>query len=141
MQFGCTVPREPVAEPLPPPAPPPAAPTIRELTVTATAYNSTVAQTDSSPTIAAWGRELRPGMQVIAVSPDLEGQGLRRGTLVVIEGLEGEWLVADRMPSHRRGSIDVYMGDDIAGARAFGKRSVVVKWQPDGELAELQAGE
>jgi 3D (Asp-Asp-Asp) domain-containing protein len=139
VQFACTVPREPVAERAP--AAPPPAPAIRELTVTATAYNSTVAQTDAKPTIAAWGSELRSGMQIIAVSPDLEAQGLTRGAVVAIEGLEGEWVVADRMPSRRRLSIDVYMGDDVEGARAFGKRRVLVKWQPGPELAESRAAE
>ena len=100
----------------------------RELVVTATAYNSTVAQTDSTPTVTAHGIRLTPGMQVIAVSPDLEAMGLRVGTRVQIEGLPGVWEVADRMPKRRRRAIDVYMGLDVAKARAFGRREVRVRW-------------
>jgi 3D (Asp-Asp-Asp) domain-containing protein len=100
----------------------------RELIVTATAYNSTVAQTDSDPTLTAHGVRLVPGMQVIAVSRDLEAMGLRHGTRVQIEGLPGVWEVADRMPKRRRRAIDVYMGLDVARARAFGRREVRVRW-------------
>jgi len=98
------------------------------MTVTATAYNSTPAQTDATPTLAAWGAELRPGMQIIAVSRDLELLGVGRGTRVRIEGLPGVWEVADRMPGHRRLAIDVYMGLDVAAARTFGKRRVRIEW-------------
>ncbi|HEY8119945.1 MAG TPA: hypothetical protein VII78_01405 [Myxococcota bacterium] len=100
----------------------------RELIVTATAYNSTVAQTDSDPTLTAHGVRLAPGMQVIAVSRDLEAMGLRYGTRVQIEGLPGVWEVADRMPKRRQRAIDVYMGLDVAKARAFGRREVRVRW-------------
>ena len=68
-----------------------------ELVVTATAYNSTVAQTDSDPFVSAHGVRLEPGMQIIAVSRDLESMGLTPSTRVQIEGLPGEWAVADRM--------------------------------------------
>ena len=100
----------------------------RELVVTATAYNSTRAQTDSTPSITAHGVRLKPGMRVIAVSRDLEAEGLRAGTRVRIEGLPGEWEVADRMPSHRRKAIDVYMGVDVSAARKFGRRQVTLRW-------------
>jgi 3D (Asp-Asp-Asp) domain-containing protein len=100
----------------------------REILVTATAYNSTVAQTDSDPTLTAHGIRLAPGMQVIAVSRDLEAMGLRAGTRVRIEGLPGVWEVADRMPKRRQRAIDVYMGLDVAKARAFGRREVHVRW-------------
>jgi 3D (Asp-Asp-Asp) domain-containing protein len=121
--FACFTPRPPLATPRPPPR----EPARQQLTVTATAYNSTVAQTDATSTLAAWGSELHPGMRLIAVSRDLEARGLGPGTLVRIEGLPGEWEVADRMPSHRRLAIDVYMGLDVAAAREFGKRRVAAR--------------
>ena len=43
----------------------------RSLEVTATAYTSSPDETNDEPTIAAWGDELKPGMNVIAVSRDL----------------------------------------------------------------------
>lgn len=132
LAFACFTPRPPLA--VPPEEPPHSRPReapLHQLTVTATAYNSTVAQTDATPTLAAWGAELRPGMQIIAVSRDLEARGLGPGTRVRIEGLPGEWEVADRMPSHRRLSIDVYMGLDVAAAREFGKRRLRIEWLPE----------
>jgi len=104
-----------------------------ELTVTATAYNSTVAQTDGDPTMTAHGVRLEPGMQVIAVSRDLESMGLTPGTRVRIEGLPGEWSVADRMARRWRRTIDVYMGLDVEGARRFGRRKVKMEWSSSGD--------
>ena len=48
------------------------------MNVTASAYNSTRAQTDAAPNEGAWGDEITPGMKVIAVSPDLIAAGLNR---------------------------------------------------------------
>jgi len=123
LAFACFTPRPPLAVPR--------ERSLQRLTVTATAYNSTVAQTDATPTLAAWGAELRPGMQIIAVSRDLEARGLGPGMRVRIEGLPGVWEVADRMPGHRRLAIDVYMGLDVAAAREFGKRRLRIEWLPE----------
>lgn len=101
---------------------------VNELEVTATAYNSVVAQTDSDPTMTAHGVRLKPGMQVIAVSRDLEALGLGEGVRVRIEGLPGEWTVVDRMARRWQRRIDVYMGLDIAAALEFGRREVDVRW-------------
>jgi 3D (Asp-Asp-Asp) domain-containing protein len=68
-------------------------------------------------------------MRVIAVSDDLYEQGLREGVRVQIEGLPGEWEVADRMASRWRKRIDIYMGDDEAAARAWGTRRVKLRRQ------------
>ena len=100
----------------------------REVTVTAYAYNSTKAQTDGRPGETASGDHLKPGMKVIAVSRDLEELGLTFGTKVRIEGLDGTWTVLDRMHGRHRRAIDVYMGSDVAAARRWGKRSVIVRW-------------
>lgn len=101
----------------------------RALTVVATAYNSTRAQTDARPNRGAWGDLLEPGMKVIAVSPDLVKKGLVRGTKVTIDKLDGEWTVLDRTPSRLRHHIDIYMGVDVAAARKWGRRKVTITWK------------
>ncbi len=101
----------------------------RSLIVEATAYNSTRAQTDERPNRGAWGDRIEPGMKVIAVSPDLVKQGLGRGTKIRIDELEGEWTVLDRTPSRLRNHIDIYMGVDIAAARAWGRKKVKITWE------------
>ncbi len=100
----------------------------RTMEVTATAYNSVRAQTDANPNEGAWGDEIRPGMKIIAVSPDLLEAGLDRGTEVRFEGLPGTWTVLDRTPSRFRKRIDVYMGTDIEAALEWGIRKVTIRW-------------
>ena len=107
------------------PAPPSAA---RELLVTAHAYNSVPEQTDAQPTLTASGDRLKPGMRAIAVSEDLLEMGLGYGTEVSIDGLGDGWVVLDRMGAGKRRSIDVYLGNDEAAARRFGKRKVRISW-------------
>lgn len=102
----------------------------RVLVVKASAYNSNHGQTDRSPSIAAWGDRLSPGMKVIAVSKDLIGLGLDRGQRVRIAGLEGEYVVMDRMPSRWHKKIDIYMGEDVRAARDWGIREVEISWEP-----------
>ncbi len=125
------------AEPIAPPPPAPAAapapaivPVEQSLRVTASAYNSLAAQTNAHPSLTAWGDTLKPGMRAIAVSRDLIPLGLGHGARVRIDGLEGEYVVRDKM--HRRWSkkIDIYMGNDLAAARAWGRRQVTIHWQP-----------
>ena len=98
------------------------------LRVTATAYNSTHAQTDAQPNQGAWGDTLEPGMQVLAVSPDLVQKGLKRGVQVRIDGIKGIWTVMDRTPSRLRNHIDLYMGENVRKARKFGRRKVTIRW-------------
>lgn len=98
------------------------------LRVTATAYNSTHAQTDTRPNQGAWGDTLEPGMQVLAVSPDLVEKGLKRGVQVKIDGVAGVWTVLDRTPSRLRNHIDLYMGENVRKARKFGRRKVTIRW-------------
>jgi 3D (Asp-Asp-Asp) domain-containing protein len=98
------------------------------LRVTATAYNSTHAQTDTQPNEGAWGDTLEPGMKVLAVSPDLVQKGLQRGVEVRIDGIKGVWTVLDRTPSRLRNHIDLYMGEDVRKARKFGRRKVTIRW-------------
>lgn len=96
--------------------------------VTATAYNSVQSQTDSQPSIAAWGDRLEPGMKVVAVSRDLVRMGLTRGTRITIEGLEGEYVVMDKTSRRHRKHIDIYMGTDVGAAKEFGRRQVRIWW-------------
>ena len=102
---------------------------IRELEVTATAYNSVPEQTNSEPTLTAWGDRLRPGMKSIAVSRDLIELGLTHGVEVEIVGLDGKYIVRDKMAKRWRRKIDIYMGRDTRAAREWGKRPVTIRWR------------
>jgi 3D (Asp-Asp-Asp) domain-containing protein len=111
------------------------APARVSLNVMATAYNSTHAQTDGTPHVGAWGDHLdeaiRPGLRVIAVSPDLLKKGLRRGQRVRIHGLKGEFVVLDKMPRRWQNRIDIYMHKDLRAARQWGRRRVRISWTPE----------
>ncbi len=99
------------------------------LRVTATAYNSIPAQTDSTPDVAAWGDRLKPGMKAIAVSRDLlHKYGLKRNDKVRISGFEGEFTVLDKMHQRWEKKIDIYMGKDRRKALDFGRKKVTIKW-------------
>lgn len=99
------------------------------LRVTATAYNSLASQTDQTPDLAAWGDRLKPGMKAIAVSRDLlHKYGLKRKARVRISGLDGEFLVLDKMHERWEKKIDIYMGVDHHKARRFGRKAVTIRW-------------
>lgn len=99
------------------------------LNVTATAYNSLPSQTDGTPNVAAWGDRLFPGLKAIAVSRDLLTKyGLTRGAKVKIKGLEGEYVVLDKMHPRWRKKIDIYMGKDRRAAKRWGRRDVTIHW-------------
>ena len=101
------------------------------LLVTATAYNSRVEQTTDHPYVGAWGDRLDrapEGVRVVAVSPDLVAQGLKRGRHLRIRGFKGRFVVLDKTPSQWQSRIDIYMGEDVAGARRFGKKKVTISW-------------
>lgn len=103
--------------------------TKKKLRVTATAYTSHAAQTDSTPFLAAWNNRLRPGMKIIAVSRDmLTRYGMRNGTKVRIGGLPGYYTVRDKMNKRYKKRIDIYMGLDRRKALRWGRRNVVVYW-------------
>ena len=101
----------------------------RMLEVTATAYTSSVVETDSTPNISAWGDRLSPGMRVLAVSRDLLAMGLTHGTLVSVEGFEKEFIVLDKMNKRWKKKIDIYMGNDRNSALEWGKRKVNICWR------------
>ena len=103
------------------------------LVLKATAYTSSVRETDATPFITATGARTRFG--IIAVSRDLLGSDLPYGSKVRIEDL-GEWrtgrgkgrfdamlkdvvfVVEDTMHQRKRQQIDVWMPD----------RSLALKW-------------
>lgn len=97
--------------------------------VTATAYNSHVNQTSGDPRITAWGDTLKPGMKVLAVSRDLIDSGLTSGVEVKIEGLQGTYIVRDKMNRRWTKKIDIYMGEDVKKAREWGKKKVFIRWK------------
>ncbi|BCS88621.1 3D domain-containing protein [Pseudodesulfovibrio sediminis] len=99
------------------------------LEVTVTAYNSTRAQTDSTPNRAAWNNRLKPGMKVIAVSRDLISEGLTNQTEVYIEGFDEPYVVMDKMNSRFKRRIDIYFGKDVQAAREFGEQKAVIYWR------------
>lgn len=108
--------------------------TERTMRVTAAAYNSTITQTDSRPMEAAWGDSLVPGLRAIAISRDLIPLGLGQGVSVRIEGLPGEYTVLDKMDARWRKRIDIYFGKDVAAAREWGEKRVVIRWRDTGSV-------
>ncbi len=102
----------------------------KSLEVTATAYNSLAEQTrpGSSGAITAWGDTLKPGMKCIAVSRDLIDSGLTHNTEVKIEGLEGTYVVNDKMNKRWTTKIDIYLGTDKQKAKNWGKKEVTIHW-------------
>jgi 3D (Asp-Asp-Asp) domain-containing protein len=96
--------------------------------VTATAYNSVEAQTKKGdPTLAAWGDILKPGMKSIAISRDfLKEDILEHNSEVLIEGLDGTYVVKDKMNKRWTRKIDIYMGLDEQAARNWGKKEIEI---------------
>ena len=99
------------------------------VTVTASAYNSTLRQTSGNPQITAFGDTLKPGMRYIAVSRDLLRKGLNYNTPVVIEGFDGYFLVKDKMHRKWKNHIDIYMGVDVDSAKQWGRRKVCIDYR------------
>lgn len=100
----------------------------KSLEVTASAYNSMSYQTSSEPNIAAWGDTLKPGMKCIAVSRDLLAIGINHNTRVKINGLDGIYLVKDKMNKRWKNKIDIYMGENLKEARKWGTKKVSLQY-------------
>ena len=98
------------------------------LEVTSSAYTSSPGETDSTPSLAAWGDTLKPGMKSIAVSRDLIKMGLGHNATVTIDGLSGKYVVLDKMNKRWTKKIDIYMGLDKKAAKEWGKKKVVIHW-------------
>jgi len=110
------------------------------LMVTASAFNSTRAQTGKgNPNITAWGDTIEPGMKIIAVSRDLIAKGLDHNTEVVIEGVEGVFLVKDKMHYRWKNKVDIYMGDNINKARNFGRKKVKIFYKSKQDTTGLKS--
>jgi len=102
----------------------------RSMEVTATAYTMRESETKQGNVgLAAWGDQLEPGMKAIAVSRDLIDEGLDHETEVRIEGLEGTYVVRDKMNKRWEKKIDIFMGRDVERAREWGKREVTIHWR------------
>jgi 3D (Asp-Asp-Asp) domain-containing protein len=100
-----------------------------KMRVVATAYTSHRNQTDSTPFLAAWNNHIRPGMKIIAVSPDLiRRYGITNGVRVKIGGLPGTYVVRDKMNPRLHNHIDIYMGTNRRRALRWGRRRVVIYW-------------
>ncbi len=101
----------------------------RSMEVTATAYTMRESETKQGNVgLAAWGDQLKPGMKVVAVSRDLIDEGLDHETELRIEGLEGTYIVLDKMAARWERKIDIFMGHDVERAREWGKREVTIHW-------------
>jgi 3D (Asp-Asp-Asp) domain-containing protein len=93
--------------------------------VSATAYSSDVAQTDSTPFVTATGTRVRPG--VIALSRDLL-RTFPYGSRVTLQDSAGIlngriYLVEDTMNARLRNTIDIWMGSRSQAYR-WGRRTV-----------------
>lgn len=108
------------------------------ISVTASAYNSLRYQTAGNPNIGAWGDTLAPGMKVIAVSRDLQRKGLDYNTPVKIEGMDGVYLVKDRMHFRWKNKIDIYMGEDLQKAKKWGRKRLNIYYLVEPEETEEQ---
>jgi 3D (Asp-Asp-Asp) domain-containing protein len=110
------------------------------LTVTASAFNSTRAQTGSgNPNVTAWGDTIEPGMKILAVSRDLIAKGLEHNTEVIIEGIEGVFVVKDKMHYRWKNKIDIYMGENIKKAKSFGRKKVKIFYKSRKDTIAFQS--
>jgi len=96
------------------------------MVVTASAYNSLSSQGTGNVNLTAWGDTLKPGMRSIAVSEDLIAKGLTHKTEVKIQGLEGTYVVNDKMHPRWKNKIDIYMGVDREKALKWGRKKVEI---------------
>tara|TARA_R100000306_G_scaffold41882_2_gene40722 strand:- start:117685 stop:118119 length:435 start_codon:yes stop_codon:yes gene_type:complete len=102
---------------------------VNSMEVTASAYTMREAETKKGNVgLAAWGDQLKPGMKSIAVSRDLIDAGLDHMTPVTIDGLEGTYIVRDKMNKRWEDKIDIFMGKDLDAAREWGTQTVTIRW-------------
>lgn len=101
----------------------------KTIDVSVSAYNAVPSQTDGNPNIAAWGDTLVLDEQGIAVSRDLIAMGLDHNTQVKIEGLEGIYLVKDKMNKRYTKKIDIFMGNDVSKANEWGIKKLTIHYR------------
>lgn len=98
----------------------------KSIVVTASAYNSLESQGVGDPSITAWGDTLDIGVKSVAVSRDLLQRGIDYGTSIKIKGLDGVYIVNDKMHRRWKNKIDIYMGTDRKKALEWGRRTVEI---------------
>ena len=102
-------------------------------TVVVTAYTSRVEETDDTPCIAASGRNLCEESAGLDGTILLDNKRERQvqfcafnsvpfGTRIIVPGF-GECEVVDRTSKRFTGRLDLYYGQDLKGARAWGKQT------------------
>lgn len=106
--------------------------------VTVTAYTSRVAETDKTPLLPYCEQlgELQldedgfnPAERAIAVSKDLmRDHNLKCGTVVYITGLNGAWVVKDKLNDRIKNTVDIWYGKDRTSAKRFGRRNLEIAW-------------
>lgn len=67
-------------------------------------------------------------MKCIAVSRDLLTIGINHNTKVKINGLDGIYLVKDKMNKRWKNKIDIYMGENIKEAKEWGTKKVTMQY-------------
>ncbi len=112
------------------------APEVRKMTVTATGYAGCGGKCGKRKPRGAWGDTLTPYIRAVAVSQDLLKKGLGYRTRIIIQGLEGEYTILDKMPRRWKNKIDIYFGDDHSAARRWGKRTLTIYWEEAAPAAQ-----
>ncbi len=104
-----------------------------EIKVSVTAYTMKECYQNKGKT--ASGEFVRPG--IVAVSRDLERQGLKLGTKIKISGM-GTFVVKDRTSRRNRSNIDIFMNSH-AKAMRFGRQKYTFLQNNEEEL-DLSSG-
>jgi len=88
--------------------------------VTATVYNAVPGQTDDTPLITASGAHISEENAInhcwVAVSRDLEAEGFKMGSKILVEGAgsyDGVWTIQDRMNRRWKRKIDFLVNEDV----------------------------
>lgn len=97
-----------------------------ENTISVTAYTLKECYHNKGKT--ASGEMVKTG--IVAVSPDLERQGLKLGTIIKISDM-GTFIVKDRTSRRNRGNIDVYM-PSYKKALRFGRQKYTLVQNQEG---------
>lgn len=88
--------------------------------VTATVYNAVPGQTDNTPLITASGAHISEENAInhcwVAVSRDLEAQGFKMRSKILVEGTgmyDGVWTIQDRMNRRWKKKIDFLVNEEV----------------------------
>ena len=93
---------------------------LTTILVTATVYNAVPGQTDDTPFITASGAYISEENAInhcwVAVSRDLEAEGFKMGSKILVKGTgmyDGVWTIQDRMNKRWENKIDFLVNEDI----------------------------